>query len=204
MLVVYRHINLDSNKVFYVGIGTEKRAYDYKSRSTAWKTQADISNIETEILLECETREQAYKKEIEFIQLYGRLDKGTGTLVNRTDGGGWLKGAIWSPERIKKYSDNAKSRGTLTKYIKEHGSPNKGKTLGKRDQYIVEKTSESLKQSWTVRDPEAKKRQTTLFIDNNPSYKIQKCEHCNRDIQGASAFKRFHRENCKQNKNKNN
>ena len=85
MVVVYRHINLDSNKIFYVGIGTEKRAYDYKSRSTAWKAQADISNIETEILFECETRDEAYKKEIEFIQLYGRLDKGTGTLVNRTD-----------------------------------------------------------------------------------------------------------------------
>lgn len=141
---------------------------------------------------------------MEFINLYGRVDKGTGTLVNKTDGGGWLKGAIWSPERIKKYSDNAKSRGTLTKYVKEHGSPNKGKTLGKRDQHIIDKTSESLKQSWTVRDPEAKKRQTALFIVNNPSYKVQKCEHCSRDIQGASAFKRFHGENCKQNKNKNN
>lgn len=201
MTVVYRHINLNSNKVFYVGIGTEKRAYDYKSRSKDWKAQANNSNIETQILFECKTREEAYKKEIEFIQLYGRLDKGTGTLVNRTDGGGWLRGAIWSEERIKKYSDNAKKRGNLTKYIQEHGSANKGKILGKRDQHIIEKTSKSLRQSWLVRDPETKKSQTALFMNNNPSYKVQKCQYCNREIQGASPFKRFHGENCK---NKNN
>ena len=136
MIVVYRHINLDSNKVFYVGIGTEKRAYDYKNRNKEWKTQADTSTIETEILFECNTREQAYQKEIEFINLYGRVDKQTGTLVNRTDGGGWLKGVIWTPERVLKASNNAKKFKTLTKYIEEHGSPNKGKVLGKRPEAV--------------------------------------------------------------------
>ena len=204
MIVVYRHINLDSNKVFYVGIGTEKRAYDYKSRNKEWKTQADNSTIETEILFECDTREQAYQKEIEFINLYGRVDKGTGTLVNRTDGGGWLKGAIWSPERIKKYSDNAKKLNNLTTYIKEHGSPNKGKTLGKRSEHIVEKTKKALKETWLNKDPEIAKKQTRVFRENNPSYKLQECKHCGREIQGASPFKRFHGENCKQNKNKTN
>lgn len=204
MVVVYRHINLDSNKVFYVGIGTEKRAYDYKSRSTAWKTQADISNIETEILLECETREQAYKKEIEFIQLYGRLDKGTGTLVNRTDGGGWLKGAIWSLERTKKYSDNAKSRGTLKKWQEENGPAVKGKKLPKQKQEHIEVRVDGIKKAWQSKTQEERNQQVALFINNNPSYKVQNCEYCRRDIQGASAFKRFHGENCKQNKNKNN
>jgi hypothetical protein len=201
LIVVYRHINLDSNKVFYVGIGTEKRAYDYKSRSKDWKAEADSSSIETDIIFKCDTREQAYQKEIEFINFYGRVDKKTGTLVNKTDGGGWLKGVIWSPERVKKYSDNAKEGANLPKYIKEYGSPNKGKTLGKRAQHIVDKASESLKESWTVRDPEIKKKQTALFINNNPSHKVQECKHCGRSIQGASAFRRFHGENCK---NKNN
>jgi hypothetical protein len=201
LVVVYRHIDLTSNKVFYVGIGTEKRAYDYKNRSKEWKALASSSSVETEILFDCNTRCQAYAKEQEFIALYGRLDKGTGTLLNKTDGGGWLKGVTWTPEKVKKYSDSAKESANLTKYIQEYGSPNKGKTLGKRAQHIVDKASKSLKESWTVRDPEIKKRQTALFINNNPSHRVQECKHCGRSIQGASAFKRFHGENCK---NKNN
>lgn len=204
MVVVYRHINLDSNKIFYVGIGTEKRAYDYKSRSVAWKAQADISNIKTEILFECETRDEAYKKEIEFIQLYGRLDKGTGTLVNRTDGGGWLRGAIWSPERIQKYSDNAKSKGTLKKWQEENGPAVRGRKLPKQKQEHVEIRVEGIKKAWQSKTQEERNQQVALFIHNNPSYKVQNCEYCRRDIQGASAFKRFHGENCKQNKNTNN
>lgn len=204
MVVVYRHINLDSNKVFYVGIGTEKRAYDYKSRSAAWKNQADSSNIETEILFECETRDEAYRKEIEFIKLYGRLDKGTGTLANRTDGGGWLKGAIWNQERIKKYSDNAKKRGTLRKWQQENGPAVKGKKLPKQKQEHIKVRVEGIRRAWQNKTQEERNQQVALFISNNPSYKVQKCAYCNREIQGASAFKRFHGENCKQSKNKNN
>jgi hypothetical protein len=50
---------------------------------------------------------------------------------------------------------------------------------------------------------EAKLNSTELFRNNNPSYKLQTCTYCNRDIQGASAFIRFHGENCKQNNNNN-
>jgi len=56
----------------------------------------------------------------------------------------------------------------------------------------------------TTTKVEERNHQVALFISNNPSHRIQNCEHCGRSIQGASAFKRFHRENCKQNKNKNN
>jgi len=204
LVVVYRHINLDSNKVFYVGIGTEKRAYDYKSRNREWKIQAENSIIETEILFECDTREQAYQKEIEFINLYGRVDKKTGTLVNKTDGGGWLKGAIWSAERVKKYSENAKSRGTLKKWQEKNGPAVRGKKLPKQKQEHIEVRVEGIKKAWQNKTQEERNHQVALFISNNPSHRIQNCEHCGRLIQGASAFKRFHGENCKQNKNKNN
>ena len=204
MIVVYRHVNLDSNKVFYVGIGTEKRAYDYKNRNKEWKTQADTSTIETEILFECNTREQAYQKEVEFINLYGRVDKKTGTLVNKTDGGGWLKGAIWSPERIERYSTNARSRGNLKKWQEKNGSAVKRKKLPKQKQEHIEVRVEGIKRAWQSKTQEERNHQTTLFINSNPSRKIQDCVYCERSIQGASAFKRFHGENCKQNKNKNN
>ena len=142
-------------------------------------------------MFECTTREEAYQKEREFVALYGRVDKQTGTLVNRTDGGGWLKGAIWTTERVKKASDSAKKFKKLTNYIKEYGSPNKVKVLGKRPDHIVEKAKESLKQSWTKRDPETAKKQTKNFRENNPSYKIQECSHCERTIQGEALLNDF-------------
>lgn len=197
MTTVYRHIDTNANKVFYIGIGTEKRAYDYGSRSREWKSVANNTKVETEILVECNTREEAYLKEVEFIALYGRVDKGTGTLVNKTDGGGWLKGAIWSAERIKKYSENAKKRATLKKWQEENGPAVKGKKLPKQVQAHVQARVQGIKKTWQGKAEEQRKKQTALFIYNNPSHRIQECIYCSRQIKGASAFKRFHGENCK-------
>jgi hypothetical protein len=107
---------------------------------------------------------------------------------------------VWSEEKRQKYSERARKNANLTIYIKENGSPNKGKTLGPRPKHIVEKTAIALKKSWEKRDPNVAKAQTRLFRENNPSYKVKHCPHCGRDIQGASAYKRFHGDNCK-NKN---
>lgn len=92
---VYRHIRLDKNEVFYIGIGgfnkkeplySYKRAYSNR-RNNYWKNITNKTDYIVEIISEGLTREQACKKEIEFIKLYGRIDLGTGTLVNLTDGG---------------------------------------------------------------------------------------------------------------------
>jgi hypothetical protein len=48
-----------------------------------------------------------------------------------------------------------------------------------------------------VKSLRAKQNSTELFRTDNPSYKVQICDHCNQSIQGASAFKRFHGTNCK-------
>jgi hypothetical protein len=88
MAVLYRHIRLDKNEPFYVGIGKSvERAFATKSRNHHWKNIYKSTPIEIEILLEDLTIEDAFKKEAEFIKLYGRRDLGTGTLVNMTDGG---------------------------------------------------------------------------------------------------------------------
>lgn len=87
MAIVYRHIRLDKNEPFYIGIGdVEARAYNKVSRSKLWKNIAKVG-YEVEILFEGLTWEEACEKEKEFILLYGRRDLGTGTLVNLTDGG---------------------------------------------------------------------------------------------------------------------
>lgn len=88
MAVVYRHIRLDKNEVFYIGIGKEeKRAYDKRGRNRWWKNITSISDYETQILFDDLNWEEACEKEKEFITLYGRKDLGLGTLCNMTDGG---------------------------------------------------------------------------------------------------------------------
>jgi hypothetical protein len=90
MAYLYRHIRLDKNEPFYIGIGTSneyKRAYNFHNRSNHWKNVTHKTQYEVEIVLDNLTWEEACIKEIEFIKLYGRKDLNMGSLVNLTDGG---------------------------------------------------------------------------------------------------------------------
>lgn len=95
---LYRHIRLDKNKPFYIGIGTKpencntlkceyKRAYQKYGKKRHWKNIVNITDYEVEILLESNDYKFIKQKEIEFIALYKRVDCCGGTLVNMTDGG---------------------------------------------------------------------------------------------------------------------
>jgi hypothetical protein len=104
MAYLYRHIRLDKNEPFYIGIGcTIYRAYDFKRRSKWWKRIYDKTDIEVDIIFDNLTKEEVREKEKEFIALYGRKDLKTGTLVNMTDGGdGALNAIIREETREKK------------------------------------------------------------------------------------------------------
>jgi hypothetical protein len=86
-IVLYRHVRLDTNEVFYVGIGDIKRATVKNRRSKWWKRIITKTDYRVDILFDDLSWEEACEKEKEFIQLYGRKDLGLGTLVNMTDGG---------------------------------------------------------------------------------------------------------------------
>ena len=86
--LVYRHIRLDLNVPFYIGIAKNtNRPSNKRYRSNLWKYVANKTSYDIEILLDHLTKEQAIEKEIEFINLYGRVDLKTGTLCNMTSGG---------------------------------------------------------------------------------------------------------------------
>lgn len=88
MAIVYRHIRLDKNEPFYIGIGlTEKRAYSKKDRNRWWKNIVSKTDYNVEILFNGLSWEEACEKEKEFITLYGRKDINTGSLCNLTCGG---------------------------------------------------------------------------------------------------------------------
>ena len=115
---LYRHIRDDKNQPFYIGIGshygksTNKtnyygRAYTKCGRNNIWHKITNKTTYRVEILIDNLTKEQACNKEIEFIKLYGRVDKQTGTLSNLTDGGEINKGRIVTDIQKIKISQSA-------------------------------------------------------------------------------------------------
>ena len=87
-MIVYRHIRLDKNEPFYIGIGTdESRAYRKDGRNPLWSNIAEKTEYKVQIIFEGLTKEEACRKEIELISLYGRINKGDGILANITCGG---------------------------------------------------------------------------------------------------------------------
>jgi len=84
MAYIYRHIRLDKNEPFYIGISKSninyKRAFNTTARNSFWKNIVSKTEYEVEILLESDDYEFIKQKEVEFLSLYGRrdLNKGTG------------------------------------------------------------------------------------------------------------------------------
>ena len=120
---IYRHIRLDTNQPFYIGIGTKKdkilyesiylRAFLKHNRNKWWKNIISKTLYKVEILLESDNYQFIKEKEIEFIKLYGRKDLTTGILVNLTDGGDGslnVKKAPMSTENRKQISLRNKNR----------------------------------------------------------------------------------------------
>lgn len=133
---VYRHVRLDKNIPFYIGIGHTPyytRANSKKGRNQHWKNITSCCEYEVEILIENLTKEQAKEKEKEFIKLYGRADLNKGTLCNYTDGGDGLQNPS---ERTREMIRNLHRGNTYfkgKKLTKEHresiSKARKGKKL---------------------------------------------------------------------------
>ena len=107
MAYLYRHIRLDKNEPFYIGIGKESnygRAYDKSERTSFWKNIVAKTEYRVDIVLDDLTWEEACLKEKEFIKLYGRKTSEGGRLCNLTDGGEGAFGRVLSQETKDKIS----------------------------------------------------------------------------------------------------
>ena len=97
MAYLYRHIRLDKNEPFYIGIGSDnkyKRAHNKKGRSYSWKDIAYNVSYEIEILLDnlswedaCNKRIKIYCPELNIIfnsltETSKSLNKSTGNISN--------------------------------------------------------------------------------------------------------------------------
>lgn len=139
MAYVYRHIRLDKNLPFYIGIGTDQnysRAHQKTFRNKHWSNVAAKTDIEVEILFDGISIDFAKKKEREFISLYKRAADG-GILTNITLGGEGVlglknpklsernKSGLW---KGKKHSQESKNR---------IGEKHKGKTISEEHRRAV-------------------------------------------------------------------
>lgn len=100
-MVVYKHKKNNDDTVFYIGIGNSKRPSCIKDRNFHWTNVANKYGFYSEIVFSGLTKEEAVKAEIWLISIYGRIDLGTGVLVNMTDGGDGVRN--WIPDGNWKY-----------------------------------------------------------------------------------------------------
>jgi hypothetical protein len=108
MAIVYLHRRMDTNEVFYVGIGVdEKRPYSKYGRNKYWINIVNKHGYTVEILHENISYQECKIIEIDLIDKYGRKDLGTGSLCNLTDGGDGIFGIVFSEESRRKMSKSA-------------------------------------------------------------------------------------------------
>ena len=198
MAYLYRHIRLDKNEPFYIGIGSDSngkysRAFAIKTgRNPLHQNILNKTVVEVEILLDDLTWEEACEKEKEFIKLYGRIDLGVGCLSNMTNGGEGVFGKIVTDEmknylstigKLKIVSDISKEKNRQSHLGKEASSESKQKcSISLKKYYTTHVAAHKGKPSWNKGIPmsdAARKKLTGRVISEETKQK-----------QSASAHKR--------------
>ena len=151
MKLVYRHRRLDTNKVFYIGIGNEKRPHSKYGRNRHWQNVVNKTDYIVEVIAENLSLEDACELEIFLISEYGIEN-----LTNITCGG---EGGL-NPDAETRYKIGTAQRG------KKHSEQTKMKMSKSQEgrKHTVEsklKIKENHKMSKTVLD-----LQTGIFYDS--------------------------------------
>lgn len=213
MAYVYKHTRIDTNEVFYIGIGKYlKRAYSKKYRNNHWINITNKVDWSVDIIDFNLSWEEACEREKYWIKFYGRNDLKEGTLVNMTEGGDGVNG----------HSDELKNRLRILNLGKvlsnDHknkiSSSMKGKTLTTKHKILISEKLKGLKHSEVHKKNISLSMKEKMCGKDNPNYgkhlsvetkeKIslkaknrQKliCPNCEKSIDITA--KRWHFDNCK-------
>jgi hypothetical protein len=172
MPYVYRHIRLDNNTVFYIGIGNDNKYYranDKKNRSCHWKNIIEKTDYEVEILFEHDDYRFIKEKEIEFINLYGRNDLGLGTLCNKTNGGDGCLGMVHTVGAKLKMSIPNKGKTISEEQRKKVSEFHKGKVLSEETKLKISIAHKGKKQKPHTEEHKQKIKEKILRGQDNPS-----------------------------------
>lgn len=132
MAYLYAHIRLDTNEIFYIGIGSDAkyvRSKTNSSRNSDWHRIVDKYGFKPVVLIDGVSKEVACDLEREFISYYGRLDLGNGSLVNLTNGGNGICGIKRSDETRIKISNSHKGKRATEEVRKKMSASHKGKKI---------------------------------------------------------------------------
>lgn len=99
---LYMHTRKSDGRIFYIGIGDEKRPTDKAGRNQYWRNTVNLHDYDVTILVDGLTWSRACELEMKMIAFYGRKDLKLGCLVNMTDGGQGAKNRVLSQESIEK------------------------------------------------------------------------------------------------------
>jgi hypothetical protein len=152
MAYLYRHIRLDKNEVFYIGIGTDSNGRylraKSKTRNRYWKRIVSKTDYEIEIMIDDMPIDFILEKEKEFISLYGRTDLGLGTLCNLTDGGeGVLNMSQEGRQALRELRMNTKmpqeQKDKYSEMFKGSGNPNSQKVIHKHTLEVFDTVMEA-------------------------------------------------------------
>jgi hypothetical protein len=140
--VVYLHRKKTDNSIFYVGMGSLKRAY-CKQRSEWWNRIVSKHGYTVEIYKDGLTKEEAFELEIELISKYGRIDLKNGQLINQTKGGLAVQGISCSilKRKIKSLKSVVKTEEWKNKISLAH----KGKIMSKEHRESISKGRKGMK-----------------------------------------------------------
>jgi hypothetical protein len=173
MAYVYRHIRLDKNEPFYIGIGSDTngkfiRANSLtKGRNILHQNILNKTEVRVDIILDDLTWEEACEKEKEFISLYGRIDLGTGCLSNMTLGGDGIKELSLKSKQI--LSEKAKLNHILKpeKYLHSTDTRNKiSKALLGKEKTEIHKSKLSKSKIGKVRGAMTEEQKVKISIAN--------------------------------------
>ena len=172
-------------------------------------------SFEYRVLSYHETREEAYIEEQRLLDIYFNISEYL-MLNPRATVPPILRGSknpFSKKEVIKRLIETKRQNGSLARSQEAKNkisAANKGRKQSKEEiekRNLILKSIKSLDEyrdnhkkgcleGQKYKTAEAKLNSTQLFRENNPSYRLQTCLYCNKEIKGASAFKRFHGENC--------
>lgn len=100
----YLYLRLDGSP-YYVGKGKQGRAFH---KAGHWVPVPSVDRI---IIQEFPDEAAAFAAEVFLISFYGRKNLGTGSLLNRTDGGEGPAGRVWKPSEETRKRMSAASKG---------------------------------------------------------------------------------------------
>jgi len=188
---VYRHIRLDKNIPFYIGVGKDdnkgkfKRSKTKQHRNEYWHNIVSKTDYKIEIIMNDLSWEEACEKEKELIKLYGRKDISEGFLANQTDGGDGGSGVIVKAETREKIRQFQLS-------LDKKGKPGRIWTKESKD-----KLANTIRGFKHTPDAIEKMRKSKKNTENYkyPKSKVQ-CDVCGFMAQPA-AISRCHNKKCR-------